>query len=64
MRSPAMQIFINGVSQRLFGRIPDGRHCVVCGSTEVEKNDFDDEVSRREFLISGLCQKCQSETFV
>lgn len=34
---------------------------IGCGQPAVE---FTDELSRREFNISGLCQKCQDRIFV
>jgi hypothetical protein len=34
--------------------------CVACGKPAVE---FRDEISRREFTISGLCQSCQDDVF-
>jgi hypothetical protein len=34
--------------------------CVSCGKPAVE---FTDELSRREFAISGMCQKCQDNIF-
>jgi hypothetical protein len=34
--------------------------CVICGKPAV---DFTDEVSRREYAISGLCQECQDKAF-
>jgi hypothetical protein len=34
--------------------------CVRCGKPAVE---FTDELSRREFAISGLCQECQDFIF-
>ena len=37
--------------------------CPFCGK-KVNTEDFKDELSRQEFRISGLCQKCQDETFV
>lgn len=36
--------------------------CPFCFA-EVEPKDFSDELSRKEFGISGLCQKCQDEFF-
>jgi len=36
--------------------------CPFCGDT-VNKDDFRDALSFREFSISGLCQKCQDATF-
>jgi len=34
--------------------------CTFCRKPAV---DFKDELSKREYTISGLCQKCQNETF-
>lgn len=36
--------------------------CPFCGE-QVNDGDFRDELSRREHRISGLCQKCQDQTF-
>ena len=36
--------------------------CPFC-SKPVNKEDFKDPLSRREFLISGLCQECQDKVF-
>jgi transcription initiation factor IIE alpha subunit len=36
--------------------------CPFCGE-EVNKDDFRDKISLKEFEISGLCQKCQDITF-
>jgi len=38
-------------------------NCLFCDSTAVTHDDFTDDVSRREFKRSRLCQKCQDETF-
>ena len=36
--------------------------CPFCGK-EVSEDDFRDELSRKEFRISGLCQSCQDDFF-
>lgn len=36
--------------------------CPSCGN-HVNFEDFRDDLSRREFDISGLCQKCQDEFY-
>lgn len=36
--------------------------CPFCGK-KVDPKDFRDELSRKEFKISGMCQKCQDEVF-
>tara|TARA_Y100001933_G_C18986459_1_gene558681 strand:- start:1569 stop:1823 length:255 start_codon:yes stop_codon:yes gene_type:complete len=38
------------------------RTCVSC-EAEVSEEGFRDEVSLREFHISGLCQVCQDKVF-
>lgn len=37
--------------------------CTFCESTQVEPKDFSDIKSRKEFTISGMCQKCQDSFF-
>tara|TARA_Y100001938_G_scaffold16711_1_gene20609 strand:- start:357 stop:548 length:192 start_codon:yes stop_codon:yes gene_type:complete len=48
----------------LFGRSRTlaiaGKGCVKCGEPAVE---FKDELSRKEYGISGLCQCCQDDIF-
>jgi len=39
------------------------KKCAVCGSDKVKHDDFADELSRKEFSISLMCQKCQDEHF-
>ena len=34
--------------------------CVTCGDAI---GKFKDEISQREYRISGMCQKCQDEVF-
>ncbi len=36
--------------------------CPFC-SKEVSEKDFRDELSLKEFHISGLCQECQDDFF-
>ncbi len=37
-----------------------GEQCVKCGEFNLE---FRDELSRREYAISGWCQSCQDDFF-
>lgn len=37
--------------------------CPLCGWIVDESVEFRDELSKREFKISGLCQKCQDKMF-
>jgi hypothetical protein len=34
--------------------------CVFC---EAPAKEFKDEISKKEFTVSGLCQTCQDKTF-
>ena len=34
--------------------------CVVCGG---DASEFKDDISAKEYTISGLCQQCQDEVF-
>jgi len=36
--------------------------CAMCNTT-VRMEDFTDEISVREFGISGMCQSCQNDMF-
>jgi hypothetical protein len=40
----------------------DAGRCPTCGK-EIRPGEFRDELSRREFGISGMCQMCQDEVF-
>lgn len=57
---PEVQEFIDKlVGQDKQAAIREDR-CVLCGKPATH---FSDEVSRREFSISGLCQGCQDLAF-
>ena len=36
--------------------------CPFC-KEEIKMTEFKNELSKKEYKISGLCQKCQDETF-
>lgn len=59
-KSPAMTDML----EKLFGRSTSIERsvCVFC-SEPVTESSFRDERSRKEYTISGLCQKCQDEVF-
>jgi len=62
-RSPEMEKFVNGFTQSAFGRTMKEPVCVFCGSPLIKSEDFRDDLSRQEFEISHLCQKCQNDVF-
>jgi len=61
-KSPAIEKFLEDEFGRTSAITND--RCVPapvgCGGPAVE---FEDEASRREYAISGLCQKCQNSFF-
>lgn len=63
-KTPEMESFLDQVAKNVFG---NGRtealannKCVDCGGDATE---FRDEISAREYRISGFCQKCQDAIF-
>ena len=63
-KSPAMEKFLDTISDRMFGTQRTdaivNATCVSCGKPA---DNFRDELSAKEFQISGLCQKCQDSVF-
>jgi len=57
-KHPAIENFL----EKTFGRTTaiEKDTCVFCHK---EATKFDNEISRREYQISGICQPCQNETF-
>lgn len=37
--------------------------CPFCGKNIDVENEFRDEISKKEFGISGMCQSCQDDFF-
>jgi hypothetical protein len=50
----------DGLALQMFGRERHGTVCVTCGESVGE---FRDPLSRKEYGISGMCQKCQDSVF-
>ena len=63
-KSPQMQDFLDGFTKKAFSRVSSesaaSQTCVVCGG---DANVFTDELSRKEYGISRLCQECQDKVF-
>lgn len=59
-RNPEYEDMVNGLCKKMFHRkfssCLDNTVCVRCKKPALS---FKDEVSAREYEISGLCQKCQ-----
>ena len=63
-KSTEMEVFLDEVSEMLFGNSRsaaiDAGFCVMCSG---DAKEFRNAQSRREFQISGMCQKCQDDLF-
>ncbi len=63
-KTPQMESFLEDMGQGLFGRsrqaTGDNQVCISCGT---DANHFRDEISRKEYSISRLCQTCQDSVF-
>lgn len=62
-KSPEMESFLNEFTMSTFGRKRSGNCCVICGSMNVQPENFRDELSIKEFNISRMCQNCQDSVF-
>ena len=40
-----------------------GGTCVSCDAESIIASSFDDDLSRKEYSISGMCQSCQDDVF-
>lgn len=65
-KSKQMNEVLDTISENLFGRKREDsikkNICVMCGNI-VDENNFKDELSLKEFKISGVCQSCQDKIF-
>ena len=63
-KSPEMETFIDLNAHKMFGHTRTGSihndTCVICGGNA---STFEDDLSRKEYAISGMCQECQNKTF-
>jgi len=64
MKTQTMENFISGFTTKTFGRnyteCKNNNQCVICGELA---DNFTDELSRKEFQISAMCQTCQDNVF-
>jgi hypothetical protein len=62
-----LEILLNKDILRKFGfseeiKAVEHGFCPLC-KQPISKDSFIDELSKKEYKISGLCQKCQDEMF-
>lgn len=56
LNKPAFRIFPDA-KERI-----ENNKCPIC-TKEIKEEDFNDELSKSEYTVSGLCQSCQNKTF-
>jgi RNA processing factor Prp31 len=65
-RNPELQKFLDNFAKKSFGisktEAKEKMLCVFC-KEKIEMKDFRDQLSIKEYGISGICQKCQDDTF-
>jgi hypothetical protein len=63
-KSPEIQKFLDELAKDLLGgtvkEANDAHICLFCGGPATE---FYDEISKKEYTLSGQCQKCQDNFF-
>jgi uncharacterized CHY-type Zn-finger protein len=59
MKSPEMEAYLHTL-QPTRATAMANQQCVVCGCLA---GWFKDDISAKEYTISGLCQSCQDEAF-
>lgn len=63
VKAPAMETFLEGMSQKMFGVSRQEDVCPFCRTKISGREDFRDALSWKEYGISHLCQKCQDSVF-
>ena len=59
-KNPKLTAFLDEVLKTNTKQDIENCICVFCGG---DANDFKNEISKKEFQISGFCQKCQDDVF-
>lgn len=60
---PRQRSFTQFAAKALGGRAHNALNAGVCPMCQSEITDFRDELSAKEFSISGMCQACQDQIF-
>ncbi len=63
-RTPEMQEMVDNAFKRVWGRSQtEAAEAKICSRCGVTPGEFKDDISKREYEISGLCQGCQDIIF-
>lgn len=57
MNEEIIKVIFGEITNRLNNHL-----CPICGQ-KIDESDFRDEISKREYGISGMCQQCQDKIF-
>ena len=60
-KSPAVEALLSSITGRNRVDTIKAKSCVFCGDVKIE---FRDEISEKEYTISGMCQECQDSVFM
>jgi RNA polymerase-binding transcription factor DksA len=61
LKKPDLYKPIFQINKKAHERVEHG-FCADCGDP-IKEEDFRDEQSKKEYSISGLCQRCQDDIF-
>ena len=59
-KAPEIDKLISGLMGKDRKSTIEGAKCMTCKAPNL---NFRDPLSRKEYAISGMCQRCQDETF-
>jgi len=63
-KSPAIATLLNSLTLQMTGRtLSDCIENGICACCNGEVDGFRDELSKKEYNISRMCQKCQDSIF-
>ena len=63
-KHPAIKFLIDQNATAIYGRPTSGALALgICVSCAEDASSFHSEIAKREYKISGLCERCQDEIF-
>ena len=62
-KAPQIDALLSGIFGKDRTSVIAAGECVSCDSTGNNSKSFTDDLTRKEYQISGMCQKCQNDIF-
>ena len=62
-KAPAIELLLSGLTRKPRTLTIRGGGCMTCGKTGIVAESFRDDLSKKEYSISGMCQSCQDDIF-